>query len=105
MRLPQPSPHLGERIARLIADKNARLVRVDVVLTGSEAGAGPDECAPELGSLLPEQLELCARLLALCPNLRAVTFEDPRLTDGGELDATSAASLAALRAVTARWVS
>jgi exonuclease SbcD len=56
VRLPQPSPHLGERIARLIADKNARLVRVDVVLTGSEAGTGSDERALELGSLLPEQV-------------------------------------------------
>ncbi|HEU4418305.1 MAG TPA: exonuclease SbcCD subunit D C-terminal domain-containing protein, partial [Planctomycetota bacterium] len=56
VRLPQPSPHLGERIARLIADKNARLVRVDVVLTGSEAGAGSGERAAELGSLLPEQV-------------------------------------------------
>jgi exonuclease SbcD len=54
VRLPQPSPHLGERIARLIAEKNARLVRVDVVLTGSESRAGPE--APELGSLLPEQV-------------------------------------------------
>jgi exonuclease SbcD len=56
VRLPQPSPHLGERIARLIADKNARLVRVDAVLTGSEAGASSGERAPELGSLLPEQV-------------------------------------------------
>ena len=58
VRLPQPSPHLGERIARLIADKNARLVRVDVVLTGSEAEAQSGERAPELGSLLPEQVFL-----------------------------------------------
>ncbi|HZN40533.1 MAG TPA: exonuclease SbcCD subunit D C-terminal domain-containing protein [Planctomycetota bacterium] len=54
VRLPQPSPHLGERIARLIADKNARLVRVDVVLTGSETRSG--ERAAELASLLPEQV-------------------------------------------------
>ncbi|HEX6810145.1 MAG TPA: exonuclease SbcCD subunit D C-terminal domain-containing protein [Planctomycetota bacterium] len=56
VRLPQPSPHLGERIARLIADKDARLVRVDVVLTGSDAQSEAGERSTELASLLPEQV-------------------------------------------------
>lgn len=61
VRLPQPSPLLGERIARLIADREARLVRVDVV-TGSEgAVAGASELGErpaELASLTPEQVFL-----------------------------------------------
>jgi len=57
------------------------------------------------GRLLAEQLELCARLLARCPNLRAVTFEDPILDECGELELASAHSLRALRDVTQEWVS
>ena len=56
VRLPQPSPLLGERIARAIADREARLVRVDVVMTGD---AGPPAGAPrpiELASLQPEDV-------------------------------------------------
>jgi exonuclease SbcD len=54
IRLPQPAPGIGERIARVVAEKNARLVRVDVAL----AGALNDEAArgTELQSLTPEQV-------------------------------------------------
>ncbi|MSP25449.1 MAG: DUF692 family protein [Myxococcales bacterium] len=55
------------------------------------------------GRLLPSQLELCERLLGLCPNLRAVTFEDPRIEETGALEPASADSLAKLRAVTKLW--
>ncbi|MFN3243553.1 MAG: exonuclease SbcCD subunit D C-terminal domain-containing protein [Planctomycetota bacterium] len=54
VRLEQPSPSVAERIARAIADRNARLVRVEVVLAG-----GPDSApaAPrELASLQPEEV-------------------------------------------------
>ncbi len=57
------------------------------------------------GRLLDEQLELCKRLLALCPNLHAVTFEDPRFDDAGVLEPASAKSLQALREITRDWVS
>lgn len=57
------------------------------------------------GRVLPAQLALCAQLLDRCPNLRAVTFEDPRLDDSGALEYDSARSLRALRDVTARWAS
>lgn len=65
VRLPVPSPQLGERIARAIADRQARLVRVEVVLTGDGAvgaggTAGPD-AAPrpaELATWTPEQVFL-----------------------------------------------
>jgi uncharacterized protein (UPF0276 family) len=55
------------------------------------------------GRLRDEQLELCTRLLPLCPNLRAVTFEDPRVGADGELDGGSRASLARLDAATQAW--
>lgn len=61
VRLPQPSPALAERIARAIADRDARLVRVDVVLTGDggEAHAAAGDARPvELASLQPEQVFL-----------------------------------------------
>ena len=57
------------------------------------------------GRLLAEQLELCARLLALCPRLKAVTFEDPVLDETGDLEATSAHSFEALRHSTQEWLS
>jgi uncharacterized protein (UPF0276 family) len=37
------------------------------------------------GRVLAEQLTLLRRLLALCPHLRAVTFEDPRFDHAGNL--------------------
>ena len=57
VRLPQPSPGIGERIARAIADRNARLVRVEVVLTG-DAGKGPATAGVDLVSLTPEDVFL-----------------------------------------------
>lgn len=56
VRLPLPSPLLGERIARAIADRNARLVRVEVVLTG-DRGSDAEPARPiELASLQPEEV-------------------------------------------------
>jgi uncharacterized protein (UPF0276 family) len=80
---------------------------VEVHLSGCEIVQGPlDQRFVDAhhGRLIDEQLALLERLCAACPNLRAVTFEDPRLDDGGSLDAPSAASLARLRAVVARWL-
>lgn len=57
VRLPQPSPRIGERIARAIESRAARLVRVEVVLTGTGAKAAGAVARPqELTSLTPEQL-------------------------------------------------
>ena len=54
VRLPQPSPLIAERIARAIADRNARLVRVEVALAGGSPSA---TAAPrELMSLTPEDV-------------------------------------------------
>jgi uncharacterized protein (UPF0276 family) len=76
---------------------------VEVHLSGCEI-VGQRFVDAHHGRLIDEQLALLERLCAACPNLRAVTFEDPRLDDGGALDGPSAASLARLRARVARWL-
>ena len=58
VRLPEPAPSIGEQIARACAEKNVRLVRVEVVMTGSAPGAERDTAGPpvELASLRPEDV-------------------------------------------------
>lgn len=59
VRLPQPSPQLGERIARAIADRDARLVRVEVVTDGDVAAGLAESTAgrpSELAAWTPEQV-------------------------------------------------
>jgi exonuclease SbcD len=59
VQLPQPSPQLGERIAQAIASRDARLVRVDVQLTGtSAADAEAATRGVELATLAPEEVFL-----------------------------------------------
>ncbi|MBL8725046.1 MAG: exonuclease SbcCD subunit D C-terminal domain-containing protein [Planctomycetes bacterium] len=54
VRLPEPSPALAERIAQACADKDVRLVRVELLAGGVDAAAS---AAPvELASLSPEQV-------------------------------------------------
>ena len=61
VRLPQPAPGIGENIARVCADKNVRLARVDVVLTGTGNAASDGGSVPqELTQLSPEQV-FCRR--------------------------------------------
>jgi uncharacterized protein (UPF0276 family) len=55
------------------------------------------------GVLLAEQLELLARLIPACPNLRAVTYEDPRFDGDGVLLPATVASLERLTAVVQGW--
>lgn len=55
------------------------------------------------GVLLDEQLELLARLVPRCPNLRAITYEDPRFDDAGAPLPATCASLERLAAAAARW--
>ena len=54
IRLSQPSPSIAERIARAIADKHARLVRVEVVLADGPKSA--PRAPRDLASLSPEQV-------------------------------------------------
>ncbi|MFT4514214.1 MAG: exonuclease SbcD [Planctomycetota bacterium] len=54
IRLSQPSPSIAERIARAIADKHARLVRVEVVLADGPRSA--PRAPRDLASLSAEQV-------------------------------------------------
>ena len=55
------------------------------------------------GRLLAEQIQMLERLLPVCPNLRAVTFEDPRLAEAGMLAPGSEVSLTWLERAVADW--
>lgn len=54
IRLAQPSPSIAERVARAMADKNARLVRVEVVLADGPKSAPRAPC--DLASLSVEEV-------------------------------------------------
>src|SRR5262249_34715042 len=56
----------------------------EIHLSGCEI-AGDRFVDAHHGRLLDEQIILLERLLPLCPNLRAVTFEDPRFDENGAL--------------------
>jgi uncharacterized protein len=75
---------------------------VEVHLSGCEI-IGERFLDAHHGRLLDEQLALLERLLSRCPNLRRVTFEDPRLDREGALDAGSRTSLERLRAIVGPW--
>ena len=75
----------------------------EIHLSGCEI-AGDRFIDAHHGRLLDEQFALLERLLPLCPNLRAVTFEDPRIDETGALEAPSARSLVRLRALCAPWI-
>lgn len=49
------------------------------------------------GVLLDEQLELLSRLAPRCPNLRAITYEDPKFDESGSLVPKAAAGFERLR--------
>jgi len=56
------------------------------------------------GILMDEQLVLLERLLPLCPNLKAITYEDPKFDAQGTIVPRSVAGFEALRATVAEWV-
>lgn len=59
VRLERPSPLLAEQLARAIADRDARLVRIETVTGADEAAADGETAAPvELASLAPEDVFL-----------------------------------------------
>jgi uncharacterized protein len=51
-----------------------------------------------------EQMELLQRLLDQCPNARAVTYEDPKLTPEGELRPKARAGFARLEQIVSHWI-
>ena len=55
------------------------------------------------GVLLDAQLALLDRLLPLCPALRVVTYEDPRVTADGALSPECRSGFEALASRVARW--
>jgi uncharacterized protein (UPF0276 family) len=55
------------------------------------------------GVLLDAQLALLARLLPLCPALRVVTYEDPRVTPDGALSLECRDGFDALASLVDRW--
>jgi len=57
------------------------------------------------GVLLDEQLELTARLLPLCPNLQAITYEDPKFDAEGALIPSAVPNYLRLKALVAEWMS
>jgi len=55
------------------------------------------------GILMDEQLEILKRLLALCPNLRAVTYEDPKFSAEGVMTKASVRNVERLKEMTRAW--
>jgi uncharacterized protein (UPF0276 family) len=55
------------------------------------------------GVLLEQQLELLLRLAPRCPNLRAITYEDPKFDEAGVLTPESVSSCSRLSEMVARW--
>ena len=55
------------------------------------------------GILMDEQLLLLDRLLPLCPNLKAITYEDPKFDSLGTIVPRSVAGFHALREMVAAW--
>lgn len=56
VRLAEPAPSIAERIARVLADKDVRLVRVEVLLGGRGDGGAADARPADLASYEPEQV-------------------------------------------------
>jgi len=55
------------------------------------------------GLLMNEQLELLRRVLPLCPNLCAITYEDPKFDERGELTRGTKRSFEELRSIATSW--
>lgn len=55
------------------------------------------------GVLLDEQLDLLQHLLTRCPNLKAITYEDPRYDDAGVLIPKSVANYERLKVMVEQW--
>lgn len=55
------------------------------------------------GILIDEQLELLERLVPLCPNLRAITYEDPRFDEAGAIPTAARNNLQRLAAFARHW--
>lgn len=75
---------------------------VEIHLSGSEIVDGRFMDLHH-GVLVDEQLSLLERLLPLCPNLRVVTYEDPKFDCNGALLPETVRSFERLETSVARW--
>ena len=75
----------------------------EIHLSGCEVAGGRFVDAHH-GRLLGEQFDLLERLLEICPNLRAVTYEDPRFDGEGVLVPTNRPSWQRLREIVEPWL-
>ena len=57
------------------------------------------------GILMDEQLELLERLLVRCPNLRAVTYEDPKFSRQGVMTKGAVKNVERLKGIVGAWAS
>ncbi len=55
------------------------------------------------GIIMNEQIELLHRLLPLCPNLKAITYEDPKFDHQGQLIAKSIKNFNRLKEIVTQW--
>jgi uncharacterized protein (UPF0276 family) len=95
---------LGRRGAALLDDIERLPTEncVEIHLSGAEIA---NERFKDLhhGVLVDEQFLLLEHLLPLCPNLRVVTYEDPKFDRDGALVPETTQSFERLRAITTRW--
>jgi uncharacterized protein len=75
---------------------------VEIHLSGAQVSRGFFQDFHH-GILLEEQLVLLEHLLVACPNLRVVTYEDPKFDAAGAVIPKAAAGFARLRETVARW--
>jgi uncharacterized protein (UPF0276 family) len=94
----------GHRGARLFDDLDRLPLGAcfEIHLSGC-AIAGERFVDAHHGVLLDEQLTLLDRLLPLCPRLRAITFEDPRIDADGALCSSNRDGWSRLAATVERW--
>ncbi|WP_200880744.1 hypothetical protein [Thermoactinomyces daqus] len=56
------------------------------------------------GVLLDEQIDLLEYMLPRCPNLKAITYEDPKYTDEGILIPKSQPNYQRMKEVVEKWM-
>lgn len=55
------------------------------------------------GVIIDEQIEILRRLIPMCPNLKAITYEDPKFDQDGKLIAKSEKNYLALKQCVEHW--
>lgn len=97
--------HAGHRGAALLGDLERLPLAhcFEIHLSGSIID-GDRFVDAHHGVLLDDQLDLLELLLARCPNVRAITYEDPRFDEHGALAPEALPGLERLRAIVQRWL-